>query len=195
MIRRILAMFGRKPNASQVNNPSQGPRSRDPDVLAERIAKLSGNQAERNAAALDVILAMLDNEAETADMLAQARERQGPYVLLAPAVPLPASQSAGWFGGAPSLPDDIAWPEIGGEALRFACQIDLSALPVNIWGGVGPRKGWLAVFLHPENEKGRVLHVDGKMVPRKGPGQSDAQWFWPRRYNRDHVPVQDHCPQ
>ena len=127
--------------------------------------------------AVEVLRRILENEAATQKMRLEAEASRQPYVLLRPSVPLPARDIAGWFGGAPLLPDHVAWPEIDGEPLRFACQIDLSALPANIWSGLGPRRGWLAFFLHPENPKPRVLQVDGDLRPRQGPAQSDASWL------------------
>lgn len=140
-------------------------------------------------AAAELLLGMLENEAATSKMLAEARASNEPYVLLTPTVPISGQNSSGWFGGAPRLPDDVPWPDIEGEPLRFVCQIDLSALPTNIWSGLGPRKGWLAVFLHRERMTPKVLHVDGMLKKRQGPGQADADWYWPR------LPLQPHLPE
>ncbi|TIV97405.1 MAG: DUF1963 domain-containing protein, partial [Mesorhizobium sp.] len=97
-------------------------------ILRKFLGRGKPDQVSRELAAkmLDGILA---NEAATTAMLANARSSKEPFVLLTPVAPLPAGQSGGWFGGAPCLPDDVAWPEIAGEPLRFVCQIDLSALP------------------------------------------------------------------
>lgn len=152
------------------------------------------------AGSADLVGRILENEIATFEMLAEARNSSEPYVLLTPVVPLPAQQSAGWFGGMPCLPDDVAWPEIDGEPLRFVCQIDLSALPQNIWSGLGPRKGWLAVFLHADETAHaketapKVLHVDGDLKGRDGPGQADAAWFRPLSTER-RPPVQAHSPR
>jgi Domain of unknown function (DUF1963) len=145
-------------------------------------------------AAAELLLGMLENEAATSKMQADARASNEPYVLLTPTVPITGQTSSGWFGGAPHLPDDVPWPDIEGEPLRFVCQIDLSALPINIWSGLGPRKGWLAVFLHRERMTPKVLHVDGILRKRKGPGQADAAWYWPRLRDGEK-PLRPHLPE
>lgn len=137
---------------------------------------------------------MLENEAATFQMQANARAANEPCVLLTPSVPVSGQEVSGWFGGAPHLPDDTPWPEIDGEPLRFACQINLSALPINIWSSLGPRDGWLAVFFHPETCSPKVLFFRGALKERKGPGQTDAVWFWPRSY-MDKKPLQEHLPR
>ncbi|WP_292546564.1 DUF1963 domain-containing protein [Mesorhizobium sp.] len=168
-------------------------------VLRKIFGKRKADQASREFAA-GLVRGIVENEVATFEVLANARNIEEPYVLLTPVVPLPAQQSAGWFGGAPCLPDDVAWPEIEGEPLRFVCQIDLSALPQNIWSGLGPRKGWLAVFLHAEETAHaeetvpKVLHVDGELKWRDGPGQADAVWFRPRS-SKGRLPVQAHTPR
>lgn len=122
---------------------------------------------------MDALLHDLDEMGRHADMQRNTR----PYVMLAPAVPLPSTQTDGWFGGSPRLPASAEWPVIDGEPARFVCQIDLSALPQNIWSGVGPREGHLSLFLHPRELKAAVLHVVGALGRHDGPGQKDAAWF------------------
>jgi hypothetical protein len=141
----------------------------------------------------DFAVGVVENYVAALEMLAKAQQDQKPYVLLAPTVPLPAKEKAGWFGGAPLLPDDCPWPEIGGERLRFVCQLNLAGVSKDIWSGVGPRRGWLVFFLHPEDLKPRVLHVEGPLRKREGPGQSDATWI--ERDYRNPEPVRDHSPE
>ncbi len=162
MMRRILDWLGR---------PGRKPR-RNPEV-----AKVTEVAGFTNFG--DFVLRAVENERKTFDMQIAARKAGLPYVLLAPAVPLPASASAGWFGGAPDLPADTPWPAHDGVPLLFACQIDLAALPADLWGGLGPRRGWLAVFFHPDEVICRVLHVDGPLQTRDGPPQKDASWARP----------------
>lgn len=52
----------------------------------------------------------------------------------------------GWLGGNPFLPSDVSWPELDGQNCRFISQFDCSKFPPNLWGGLGPRDGWLSVF-------------------------------------------------
>lgn len=163
-------------------------------AIGKIFGKRRADRASREFAA-DLLRGIVENETATAAMQADARNSGEPCALLTPVVPLPAQRSAGWFGGMPRLPAGIAWPEIEGEPLRFLCQIDLSALPANIWSGLGPRRGWLAVFLHPEKLTPKVLHLDGELKRREGPGQTDAVWFWPRAYDRERPPLQAHSPE
>jgi hypothetical protein len=59
-----------------------------------------------------------------------------------------------WIGGLPMLPVNIDWPRArnseypdkGEIPLNFLAQIACSDLPHDLWGGFGPRDGWL-VFL------------------------------------------------
>jgi Domain of unknown function (DUF1963) len=141
----------------------------------------------------DFAKGIVENELATFQMQANARRDDEAYVLLTPTVPLPAKQKAGWFGGNPCLPDDVPWPEIGGERLRFVCQLNLAALPQDIWSGVGPRQGWLVYFLHPTEFKTRVLRVAGRLRSREGPGQSDVDWF--KDDYRNPEPVRNHSPE
>ncbi len=142
----------------------------------------------------ELIMRFIENEAATLEMLAEARKSDETYVVLTPTIGTTAQKNVGWFGGAPCLPDDVVWPEIDGEPLRFACQIDLSSVPNALWSGLGPRQGWLSVFFHPEDMRPKVLHVVGILKKRDGPGQADATWSWPRPYS--YCPrIQDHSAQ
>jgi hypothetical protein len=100
-----------------------------------------------------------------------------PVGVLTPAVPLPAKDAAGWFGGAPRLPKELAWPEIDGTPLCFLAQIDLTQVPQNIWSGLGPRQGQLAFFIHPHDLKAKALHIDGVTEKRAGPSPVSSDWF------------------
>ena len=131
-------------------------------------------EAEKAATAL--LLGILETEAATSEMQAEARASNEPFVLLTPMVPISGQIRSGWFGGAPHLPDHVPWPEIEGQPSRFVCQIDLSALPSALWSGLGPRQGWLAVFVHPDKMAPKVLYVDGVLKKREGPAQADACW-------------------
>lgn len=73
-----------------------------------------------------LISGLLENELATMEMQGDAKAQASPSAILTPAVPLPATDAAGWFGGAPRLPKDLAWPEIKGTPLCFVAQIDLT---------------------------------------------------------------------
>ncbi|KRQ12900.1 hypothetical protein AOQ73_03265 [Bradyrhizobium pachyrhizi] len=68
-------------------------------------------------------------------------------VWLRAAIPArPAAAEIGWIGGNPKLPDPFQWPGRDGQPYQFLCQINCASLPPSLWGGVGPRAGWLAFF-------------------------------------------------
>ncbi len=62
-----------------------------------------------------------------------------------------------WLGGLPTLPDGVAWPrsvsreypERGERPLHFVAQICCADLPPDLWAGLGPRHGWLLLFIDP----------------------------------------------
>lgn len=90
--------------------------------------------------------------------LPEAPPRNPPSLRLVPQVPVRgAAGAAAWFGGGAQLPEGRAWPEIDGEALQLLAQINCARLPADLWGGLGPREGWLAIFLGPQSLKARVL--------------------------------------
>lgn len=99
-------------------------------------------------------------------------------VLLQPVVPFsgPAAETS-WIGGAPCLPEGVDWPTIDGRAALFLAQIDCRALPEGLWGGIGPREGWLCIFMDP-NAAGtvRILHTHALGQPRQG-GPRPRQWL------------------
>ena len=90
------------------------------------------------------------------------------------AIPAPsATAEHGWIGGNPSLPDPFRWPERGGQPYQFLCQVDCASLPPKLWGGLGPRTGWLAVFA------GFTGSLDVKVVHAPGLGaerHNGAAW-------------------
>jgi hypothetical protein len=118
-----------------------------------------------------------ENEMATMEMQSAARTDASPSAILTPAIPLPAKDVAGWFGGAPRLPKELAWPEIDGTPLCFIAQIDLTQMPENIWSGVGPRQGQFAFFIHPTETRAKVLHFDGALEKRPGPSPVSSHWF------------------
>lgn len=74
------------------------------------------------------------------------RDEGGIYLRATTAAPSAASEH-GWIGGNPSLPDPFEWPERDGRPYQFLCQINCASLPQFLWRGLGPRQGWLAVFV------------------------------------------------
>ncbi|MEQ7873365.1 DUF1963 domain-containing protein [Sphingomonas sp. ASV193] len=78
-----------------------------------------------------------------------------------------------WLGGRPMMPAEVEWPRsvqpddpaAGPVPLNFVAQVACEDLPAELWGGVGPRTGWLLFFLNPRDEAGdderifRAIHV------------------------------------
>jgi hypothetical protein len=119
--------------------------------------------------------------------LGAARALPPEYVLLTPKVPItiPEDPSDSWFGGSARLPADMPWPQIDGADALFLCQINCAGLPQDIWGGVGPRSGWLAFFARRTwPYVPLVLHFDGPCETRPGPSPEGADWFWDRRHSK-----------
>lgn len=94
-------------------------------------------------------------------------------VILRRQVPPRDEPARSWLGGLPMLPEDIEWPsgvnpenpDAGEVALHFIAQVCCADLPADLWGGLGPREGWLLLFVNgnsADNEDSgtwRVLHV------------------------------------
>lgn len=89
-------------------------------------------------------------------------------VVLRRQVPIRFDEEAhSWLGGLPKMPVGTEWPRaIPKKPLHFIAQIDCASLPPELWGGLGPREGWLLLFADMEaitdQEKRpfvRVVHV------------------------------------
>jgi hypothetical protein len=124
-----------------------------------------------------LLSAFLEHELETERMIEAARSSERGVVVLNPQLPIGQGAAAGWFGGHPALPPGMAWPERDGEKLLFMGQIDLAALPDDLWSGIGPRSGWLVLFMPAEvSYEPTVLHVEGPLIETKGPQHCNACW-------------------
>lgn len=106
-------------------------------------------------------------------------ELVAPCLILAPE-PGAAAAGASKLGGAPDLPDDVAWPEFEGTPMTFLVQLDLAAAAARLRTPL-PATGRLLYFaaLEPLHElQGpeliRVLHVDGRPAPRTPPAGTPA---------------------
>ncbi len=77
-----------------------------------------------------------------------------------------------WLGGWPRMPTYVRWPANlypndrmrGTVPLHFVAQIDCAALPDNLWGGLGPRKGWLLLFIDAGEDNLDKTRVGGRPV-------------------------------
>ena len=72
------------------------------------------------------------------------------------------------------MPEHVAWPrsissefpEKGERPLHFVAQVACADLPPQLWGGLGPRHGWLLLFIDPNHfepfgpDTLRVIHIE-----------------------------------
>lgn len=87
-----------------------------------------------------------------------ARGKEPVSVRLVPQAPIRGGDADGWLGGAAQLPPGANWPKIDDAPLQLLAQVHCAALPAGLWGGLGPRQGWLAIFIEPFTWAVRVLH-------------------------------------
>ncbi len=92
-------------------------------------------------------------------------------VVLRRQMPVRDEPPRSWLGGLPMMPSDVEWPttdtlDDGPKPLNFVAQIACADLPPELWGGFGPRSGWLLLFMYgmewdieSNPDLVRVLHV------------------------------------
>ena len=95
--------------------------------------------------------------------------------------PRDAISTTSWLGGRPRLPAGTEWPKIDDQPADFLTQIDCAGLPRALWGGLGPRDGTLAFFIHRRKQDMRVLHLRDPGSPVSAPFTlNDPEgWFGP----------------
>lgn len=136
-----------------------------------------GRRKREPISADEFLATFINHQVETEKMKAAARSSDRSVAILKPKLPIGIGSSAGWFGGNAALPADMPWPTQDGKMLLFVGQVDLSALPQDLWSGAGPRSGWLGLFLPEEwPPKPTILHFDGPLVETKGPPPNSADW-------------------
>lgn len=107
----------------------------------------------------------------------QGRGKEAVSVRLVPQVPVRNERANGWFGGAAWLPAASHWPEMDGVPLQLLAQVDCAALPAELWDGLGPRHGWLTIFIEPIEFKVQVMHLAeaGQLTPGPALRQRSAK--------------------
>ncbi|MDR7058423.1 MULTISPECIES: DUF1963 domain-containing protein [unclassified Sphingopyxis] len=95
--------------------------------------------------------------------------------------PRDAISTNSWLGGRPHLPAGMEWPRIDDQPADFLAQISCADLPQDLWGGLGPRDGALAFFIHRRKHALRVLHLRDTGMPVAPPFTlNDPEgWFGP----------------
>ena len=88
-----------------------------------------------------------------------------------------------WLGGLPMMPAHLEWPRAvspdrideGEVPLHFVAQLACADFPDDLWAGLGPRTGWLLLFLNPLDSQGddprlfKLLHIDALGEERQPP--------------------------
>lgn len=120
----------------------------------------------------------------------ETRKIDSPTVSLSLPVPPGVSQPSSWIGGRPRLPRNIEWPTHDGVPCMFLAQISCTELPSPLWGGAGPRTGWLAFFVGEKNANYiHVMHVAATGPERAPPKGTSLQTGWCNsRFGRAPVP-------
>lgn len=137
------------------------------EALADRdvsAAPLPASRLARMRAAHDEAAApyMPSGPAETAPPPQPAPRGETVTAVLRRQVPLRDEPPRSWLGGLPMMPDGVEWPrgvddqypERGEIPLHFLAQIACEDLPADLWGGRGPRTGWLLFFINPNHFSG-----------------------------------------
>ena len=115
-----------------------------------------------------------------------------------------------WFGGCPMMPEDVPWPtspsaefpDDGDVYLHFVAQIACADLPAELWGGLGPRRGWLLLFLDAQSpwiddppSALQVIHIKDLGPERKPPeGLRPVRNEDYTGYSYDHYPGAEAVP-
>src|SRR3989344_1892221 len=119
---------------------------------------------------LESMVAQVEHEAD----LVERRGSEPVAVRIVPQIPPRMDEIAtSWLGGRPLLRPRIARPEIREVRGEFIAQIACAALPADIWDGLGPRRGSLAVFIHPRGGDVAVVHVHAAGDPVDPPHAFD----------------------
>jgi hypothetical protein len=161
-LQRLASAFGGSSNQSANGRPETRPVTEADKALA-----------------FNAVMGMAKQVRREADMDA-ARGHEPVVVRLAPQIPIRAHEPArSWLGGEPAMPAHVAWPEIKGRRAVFLAQICCADLPAALWDALGPRKGWLAFFVHAEDYAMQVLHFMEMGPSRPGPALDDESWFNP----------------
>jgi len=115
--------------------------------------------AETKAMAEAMLASMVAQVEQEADLI-ERRGNEAVSIRLVPQIPpRDAGRATSWLGGSPRLDARMAWPQIRETPADFLAQVDCSALPADLWGGLGPRSGALAFFIHPRDGDMLVVPV------------------------------------
>ncbi len=128
--------------------------------------------------ALESVISRVEEDAHRIETFAPAEVT----LRLVPQIPpRDAISTNSWLGGRPRLAAGMEWPKIDNQPADFLAQIDCADLPQGLWGGLGPRDGALAFFIHRRRHEMRVLHLRDTDAPVAPPfALNDPEgWFGP----------------
>lgn len=176
-----LALKSFRNVADAVSEAQSAPRRRaltaaaTPASVAPAAPPLTKADRELVSGIMTGMLAQLDH----LGALEEARGEEACLVRLVPQVPIRDGRAPrSWLGGGPCLPTGMAWPEIDGARADFLAQICLADLPADLWDGLGPRTGWIAIFAHPETGETRVIHLFSADVAHAPAAPVGAVFCW-----------------
>ena len=132
--------------------------------------------------AVEAVLESMISDVEEAAHHIGIEDAEAVTLRLVPQIPpRDAISTDSWLGGRPRLPAGMEWPRIDDQPADFLAQISCADLPRDLWGGLGPREGALAFFIHRRNHDMRVLHLREPGAPVASPFTlNDPQgWFGP----------------
>src|SRR3546814_10050060 len=90
-------------------------------------------------AALETALETLASDVEEQAHRIERDEAEAVALRLLPQIPpRDAISTNSWLGGRPRLAAGMEWPRIDDQPADFLAQIDCTALPPDLWGGLGP---------------------------------------------------------
>jgi uncharacterized protein YwqG len=157
----------RTPRGGEV--PAAIPPARIARVMGQQSAKEAPPLSQADRDLLGKLVAGAVAQVEHEAGMAEARGKEAVSVRLVPQVPIRNESANGWFGGGARLPAGLLWPEIGGAPLQLLAQVNCSALPARLWDGLGPRHGWLTIFIEPVKFTVQVMHFAAVGRPTPGP--------------------------
>jgi len=136
-------------------------------MMGRQSAKEPPSLSQSDKALLGKLVAGAVAQVEHEARMAQGRRKEAVSVRLVPQVPIRNESVNGWLGGGARLPAGLRWPEIGGAPLQLLAQVNCAALPAGLWDGLGPRHGWLTIFIEPVNCTVQVMHFAevGQLTP------------------------------
>lgn len=121
-------------------------------------------------------------------------------VVLRRQVPPRSEAPRSWLGGLPMMPPHVEWPrsvsaevpERGERPLHFVAQVACADLPPQLWGGLGPRHGWLLLFIDPNHfeplgpDALHVMHIEALGPERAAPVDLGPVDDGEHRFSKDY---------